>query len=248
MRPLDWGRFTPDQKLRGIMVAMRWKIIHCPTKCGECGSDVYLSQRRRGDVKGHPCHRYVWACGSGRHTCGWQSEIASRGVLSQVRPENYLSFFLFVVMMKEEYRMEKVYEDLSAYVFDHKVVDSWKHLYWRTLSACLRRSTHPNCGISVGGPMERVVFDEGNCGTNVGIRKGPQQPHGRTVAQTKWKPGFRATRQWRAKGGVVQKILKKPASKSTPLKRPSAATRMALKAGTQFDERTKGSCWIFCAV
>ena len=258
LKPLDWGRFAPDQKLRGILVAMHYKLIGCPTKCPSCGSDVYLRQKPRRDKAGvRTSYRYLWSCVAGYSACGWDQEIVSRNKLAPINLSNFLPFCMFLLMMKEDYRIEKVYAELKKTVSCNKCIDAWKQLYWETISNYLRNSDKPGCGISVGGPRERVVFDEGNCGVNVGIRKGAQQPHGRSVpgrisrklpAQTKWKKGVRPTRQWKSKAGAVKKILKRPASMSAMLKRPSSATRRAMKAGTRFDKRTKQSCWVFCAV
>jgi hypothetical protein len=158
-------------------------------------------------------------------------------------------------MMKADYRVEKIYSELLPTVSHNHTIDAWKYAYWDALSQYLRERNEPGCGITVGGPRERVVFDEGNFGVNAGISKGPQQPHGqrnekriarKMPAQTIWKRNATPKqRQWirkfirTSRGGKTVVTRKKPAG-CAPMK--------GVKAGTRRDKRTKGSLWVFCAV
>ena len=78
----------------------------------------------------------------------------------------------------------------------------------------------------MGSKNEVCVVDEGCFGSNSGVNKGPQQPHGRSdkdriakkyPAQTLWKEGAKVTRAWKKKGNgrkaVVKKVKKTKADK-----------------------------------
>lgn len=234
--PISWGEFDPDPVLRGIMVMMHFGLVKSPQLCALCHGRIRFVQKKDG---GRNTYRYRWCCCKPHDTCSWMQGVNTYGFLTQLRLESWLPFM--------DYRVEKVYAELTAFGVGTTQIDVWKKLYWNALSNCLRNGIGPGCGVMVGGKGERVVVDEASFGKNTGISKGPQQPHGHTdeskiakrlPAQTIWKKGAKMTRSWKRKG---KKMVMKHSMKQ---KKTRAAVPMKKK---KVDGRKHGN-WVWCAV
>jgi len=170
--------------------------------------------------------------------------------------ENWLTFFLFLTMMSQDYRIGNIVAEVANAGYSHHNLTAFKQLYWDALSKRLRNDTAPGCGIMVGGKGERVVIDEGSFGKNSGISKGPRQPSGRSrksaiakklPAQTIWKKGAKMTRAWtRGRSGRMvmnRKMIMKVHMKS----RKKEKQKIAMKAVKKLDGGSHGN-WVWCAV
>ena len=91
----------------------------------------------------------------------WQCGVTSGSVLEDMRSSDWLPFLTFVTLMKEDYRMKKVYTELFDLAgVSHQAVDRWKVKYHSALLKFVEEVDKMVVGGKHGRNREVVAVDE----------------------------------------------------------------------------------------
>ena len=117
------GRFTDTLAIRAYLVFNKFGAVQSYGKCMTCGQKAVLNQLDRASGG----ERLRWECSVTQHH-HWSLSVASTGILSGLRVQRWWPFLHSVCMMKQDYRIKNIYEEmLSGYGVHHQAVDGWKN-------------------------------------------------------------------------------------------------------------------------
>ena len=160
--PKPWELERDDESLRVLLVFFKHGAVNSYCKCPCCGDGVRLVQTCRGDSGNL---RYQWICSSWKGKNCWETSVTEGSVLQNVSSSKWSSFLHLAVLMKESYRVAKIYQELEDRSgCTQPTVDTWKARYWAALKQFVEEVDEMKVGGRVGGRPEIVAVDESALG------------------------------------------------------------------------------------
>ena len=225
---------TDSHSLRALLVFMKFGALQAYQKCPVCKKSTKFQQSH------NTCNdndRYQIICASYHGKECWQTAVTSSGILHQMRSSDYAPFLHFVLLMKSDYRMKMIYQEL----YDHagirqSTVDRWKVKYQESLEKYLLEVD----AMEVGGNKEVVALDESAIGKDYSKVN---------------KPKYVKNKPRRIHQGRHNPLLKKVIPGMTMWKRPAMAVkkRPATRTGKKIvrnpsKDKRSNSRWLWTAV